>query len=111
MNGDFATTKVSVDIQGRVQQGEALTTDSQTFEAGDVIRMVGRTAVPFSDQVILGFNEDSRCTWWCKLARPYVYASLTGTTCPTPLMGCETYVIAASALITGYERVSGGMRV
>lgn len=69
------------------------------WQAGDVVRL-GTFA--FADATILGFNDDGRA----RLARPYVYATSTGTTAPTPLTGVEIIDQVNLTLIgAGYTKV------
>ena len=70
----------------------------ETFIVGDVIRLGDW---PFADAVILGFDDFANV----KLSRPYAYASNTGTTGPTVLMGAETGVYPCASLIKHYKRV------
>ena len=73
--------------------------------AGDILRVLHKDSA-FPDAVVLGFNENGDV----KVSRPYVYASSVGTTGPTPLLGCETFVIEASKLkhyaLLGHGRVA-----
>lgn len=57
------------------------------FRAGDVIRLKADKGHrgPFSDMVILGFDETCNAL----LARPYAYAAGVGTETPTAETGCE----------------------
>lgn len=73
-------------------------------KAGEVVRVFDG---PFGDAVILGFDEKGAV----KLSRPYAYASLTGTTGPTVLMGSETLEFSAESFAWYYKRVVGGDRV
>lgn len=59
--------------------------------AGDVIRLFDG---PFGDGVILGFNDISEA----RVARPYVYASSTGTTGPVGLTGVEYVTLTPANL-------------
>jgi hypothetical protein len=69
---------------------------------GAVVRMLNEdgTAAPFSDAVVLGPSgyESATMAPGFKLARPYVFASSTGTTCPTPLQGCEVFEVLVDRL-------------
>jgi hypothetical protein len=53
------------------------------FKAGDVVRSV--TLYAFSDAVVAGFDNKGNA----RLLRPYLYASLVGTTSPNGLTGYE----------------------
>lgn len=75
------------------------------WKVGDMARNKNKDMLyPFSDHVILGFSEDG----YAKVSRPYVYASGIGTTCPTPLLGCETYELSVNALTTCYDKIGRG---
>jgi hypothetical protein len=66
------------------------------MKAGDVYRMNNWGA--FGDCVILGFDGKGNV----KVSRPYLYASSVGTTCATPLLGCETWEMPAANLVEHY---------
>lgn len=57
------------------------------FRAGDVLRLKADKGYrgPFSDMVILGFDDTCNAL----LARPYAYADGVGTETPTADTGCE----------------------
>jgi len=82
----------------------------EDIRPGVVIRHTNRfgDCSPFSDTVVLG-DEPSRHgeggPGWVKLARPYLYASSTETTCPTPLMGAEIYSAHATRLVEDFRLV------
>ena len=80
----------------RLRVGEA------DWFAGDVIRL--HTTGPFMDAVILGFNDDGLAL----LSRPYAYASCTGTTGPTILLGAER--MAHYRITRDTKRVGEGRR-
>lgn len=63
-------------------------TGSYTFVAGQPVYTYGDGREAFAHAIILGFSENGT---YAKVARPYVYASGVGTTCPTPLLGAEVY--------------------
>ena len=67
------------------------------FHKGDVLRLFNG---PFSDGVILGFDESGSF----KVARPYVYASEVGS---APLIGTEMIEYPPTTL-TRVERVDTG---
>jgi hypothetical protein len=72
------------------------------WEAGDVVRL-GDYA--FADATILGFNDDG----YARLARPYVYATGTGSTCTTPLTGVEIIdQLDLTRFGAGYTKVAIG---
>ena len=64
------------------------------IKAGDVVRLKFFENSSFGDCVILGFNAQN----WAKLARPYAYVSSVGTTCASPLLGCEVFETTVESL-------------
>lgn len=75
-----------------------------TLNAGDVIRFDSMSKSAFNDAVILGFSPQG----YVKLSRPYVYASMTGTTCVSPLLGCETFNARIDSIIEFDARIDTG---
>lgn len=85
--------------------------------AGTVLRMVNRdgTSAPFSDFVVLdeywvdraglrvrpGDEDNRHDRREVVIARPYLYATSTGTTCPTAMTGVETLKVDSVALFKG----------
>jgi len=65
-------------------------TKKHTLQAGDTLRVLGDGAA-FNTAVVLGFDEEGNML----VARPYAYASSTGTTYPTPLIWAEVYSLHA----------------
>ena len=76
-----------------------------TLRSGDVWRM--RSVHGFADCVILGFNTRDEAM----VVRPYCYASLTGTSCPSPLVGTETIKAVPVAQIVQYWINTGSKMV
>lgn len=60
---------------------------SARWNAGDVVRLFDG---PFSDAVVLGFDEEDNAL----VQRPYAYASCVGTTGPGVLLGSEKITYA-----------------
>jgi len=75
-----------------------LKTDNGTFRAGDVLSHVLHQH-PWSQAIILGFSaRDEYGACYVKLARPYAYATCTGTTSPGVVTGVETYTMNVTNL-------------
>ena len=93
---------------------EAVTaSDGQIVAAGDVWQPK-RVTFGYRAFTVLGIAEaktECECWYEVQVARPYVYASSTGTTAPVPLMGCEVYAITAESLVKNYDRVQNNMTV
>jgi hypothetical protein len=66
------------------------------LHAGDVVRM--KSWGGFADATILGFDGNGNA----RVARPYLYASGVGTTCPTSLVGVEMWNIPCAHVIDHY---------
>ena len=79
------------------------TTEFEGYKAGDVVRMNDFT--PFGDAVILGFDAAHAIA---KVARPYAYASLTGTTAANHLLGAEVFSIAVDHIRKHWKKVDSG---
>jgi hypothetical protein len=83
------------------------THQGETLEAGTLVAMVPQDG--YDTAVVLGFSgADKHGDVWVKLGRPYAYASGTGTSCPTVLVGCETYEVLANHLFDTSRFVLGG---
>lgn len=93
----FAYTTATVTVKSR----EAKSKEGKVvlLKAGDVYAMNEFGA--FSHAVILGFDESGDN---CKVSRPYCFASSTGTTGPTPLMGAETFEIPTTHLLEFWSK-------
>ena len=76
-----------------------------TLRSGDVWRM--SSVQGFADCVILGFNNSDEAM----VVRPYCYASLIGTGCPSPLVGTETIKAVPVAQIVQYWINTGSKMV
>lgn len=67
----------------------------EELQPGTVIRWVNEdgTIAPFSDTVVLGKCQDAsgNSSSFIKLARPFLYATLTETICQGCLTGVERY--------------------
>jgi hypothetical protein len=83
---------------------------SDDVEIGMVVREIhdDATVPPFGDSVVLKrvrkdppFKGDKASVSFL-IARPYVFASGIGTTCPTPLTGVETIEISFTNLSDRY---------
>jgi hypothetical protein len=75
-----------------------LKTDKGTFRAGDVLSHVFHQH-PWSQAIILGFSaRDEYGACYVKLARPYAYATCTGTASPGVVTGAETYTMNVTNL-------------
>jgi hypothetical protein len=75
-----------------------------TLRVGDVWRM--SSVLGFSSCVIRGFNIRDEVM----VARPYAYASLTGTACPSPLTGVEIIsTLQLSNILEHWETLNTGM--
>lgn len=83
---------------------DTITIGDVTLNAGDVIRLSGMEKSAFHDAVILGFCAQG----WAKISRPYVYASLTGTLCAGPLLGCETFTVSIKSILEHDTRIDKG---
>jgi hypothetical protein len=77
-------------------------TELEEFKAGDVYRM--NDFNPFADAVILGLSAEG----YARVARPYVYASLTGTTGCTPLMWAEVFDLPVANLRQYWKKMGEG---
>lgn len=83
---------------------DGMTKKIESFEElipGSIIRAVNSdgTIAPFSDTLVLGkgrLSEEKNPSF--KLARPYGYATMTETCCPTPMVWAETYEAYFSVL-------------
>lgn len=79
-----------------------------TIRAGDVVRLGD---YPYDCATVLGLAtyKDPWGTWrwWAKLARPYAQVSCPGTTCPTPLLGCEVFEVEINNPPPNYRIVRG----
>ena len=69
---------------------DPLTKEKHTLQAGDTLRVLGDDAA-FNTAVVRGFDKEGNML----VARPYAYASSTGTMCPTPLVWAEVYSLYA----------------
>ncbi len=72
-----------------------------TLHAGDVVRMNDWGA--FADNVILGFTAENGKEAHAKVSRPYLYASLVGTTCASSMLGHETYDLPVKHIIENFK--------
>jgi hypothetical protein len=74
------------------------------FRAGDVLRLKADKGYrgPFSDMVILGFDETCNAL----LARPYAYAAGVGTESPTAQPGVERVEYLSLKILELYDVVS-----
>lgn len=71
------------------------------YKAGNVVRPKVN-AYPFSDSVICGFTGNG----YCRLARPYVFASNVGTTCAGALTGVEYInMISVDQLVNHFDLI------
>ncbi len=94
-----------------IERTRAGSTDGRLFKAeeadvfpGAVLRMVGPNgdSSPFSDFVVLRVAPPDLARFAVvevTLARPYLYASGTGTTCPSALTGVETLKVTMDAIL------------
>lgn len=83
---------------------------------GAVVRMTQSDGSfpPFSDTVILGVSRPPHDDIGqvlamhdeIKLARPYLYATLTETCCPSALVGIEEYKVTVDSLLTRFLLVT-----
>jgi len=80
---------------------------SDDVEAGMVVREMhdDATVPPFGDSVVLKRVNRVGYSVVFIVARPYVFASGTGTTCPTPLTGVETFEVSFESLRDRYVLV------
>lgn len=76
---------------------EATAKNGKMVQVGDVWAMNDFGA--FADVVILGLSKDGEAL----VSRPYLYASSVGTTCPTPLLGCETYSLPVEHIVQHFK--------
>lgn len=89
--------------KGFVRDGHVRQITVDDVQPGVVVREVtrhpgyedGAISPPFPDHVVLGFDVKKGTV---KLARPYLYASGTGTTAPTALTGVSTVEISVERL-------------
>lgn len=88
----FAITEFEVKTNGGVW----------TLRAGDVWSMNSWGA--FADVLILGFSADGET----KVARPYAYASSTGTTGPVALLGMEVYTLPVTHIVENFTKKGDG---
>ena len=74
--------------------------DGVIWKAGEPCICFGDGSELFSHGIVLGFCDKSDKDWgvWARVARPYAYASSTGTTAPNALLGAEVYDIAVKSL-------------
>lgn len=80
-------------------------TEADDLEPGMVVREMhdDATVPPFGDSVVLKRIDNKEWGKTCfVIARPYVFASSTQTTCPVPLLGCETFEILFDGLRDRY---------
>jgi hypothetical protein len=96
-----------------IERTRAGGTDGRLFKAeeadvipGAVLRMVDSSgdSSPFSDFVVLRVRETPPdparpAVVEVTLARPYLYASGTGTACPSALTGVETLKVAMGSIL------------
>ena len=71
---------------------------------GVLLRMVERDPeclAPFSDSVVVSVKDGN-----VKLARPYLYATLTETACPGWLTGVEEYTVPMSRVLSRFWLVA-----
>jgi hypothetical protein len=84
-----------------------ITEDGETYQSGDVLRITNLGGA-FKDCTILGIGEPTdHGNVYLLLARPYLRVCGAGTTCPSALMGYETFEVPASKL-GSYEKVDNG---
>jgi len=80
---------------------------SDDVEVGMIVREMhdDATVPPFADSVMLKrINRVGYSTAFI-VARPYVFASGVGTTCPTPLTGVEAFEVSFESLRDRYVLV------
>ncbi len=110
--------------QASKNDGQLHSVEQDDIAAGTVLRMVHRdgTSAPFSDFVVLDaywVNAEGRRSSLSEedtaqaikvgilkgrevvLARPYLYATSVGTTCPTAMTGVETIKVDVASLLKG----------
>lgn len=92
-------------------------TESKTVRilAGDVWAMKSdvKSNETFSSCTVLGIAKGKdivgfKTDFWVRLARPYCYASSTGTTSPSPLTGCEIFEVTTKQFVERFTHLSQG---